>query len=897
MSEGQPYQAIVAAGSSEIDAPTDPVKPGYIFGGWYADEALTTRVTFPYTVTGDVTLYAKLTCGYTYEVSGGAATLTAYAGPGGDVVIPETIDGYAVTATYDVVWGAPIEVGVFQDRTDITSITLPDSLTSIGGRTCYGCTHLASVTFGSGLVTIGENAFCWAKALDTVSLPSGVMSIGGDAFYGTALTTVTFPASVSTIGAWAFSDRVRPVYLERAYFLGSPPALGNSSLGSATVYYNITQAASWPGFSSYPKIPFSVLTLATNYEGGATTTVFSTLDAGGHLTYPTYVPTHLGYVFTGWHADSVCTNAWDFAQDTVSGDQTLYAGWSVGEPAGHLTITSVAAHPTYSGATSIALASATGPGNSLVYKVTDHPVAGVTTATTVTDGISYAGSATPVFVSAAQYVTVYEITSANTVVNYVCLQVASGEIKPGVNVDGFNYLLRGTTAALNGYTGPGGAVAIPSEITVGGATYAVVSLADYTFSGQTSLTSVTVPSGVTSLGNYAFSGCSNLISITLPDGLTSVGNYAFQDCAGLAAVGIPVSVIQIGEGAFAGCTHLASVNIPTGVTTLGYTFYHCASLASITIPASVTNLGFGVFTGCSGLSVVIIPSGVTSIEPEAFSYCSGLTTIVIPAGVQNIYFRAFQGCTQLVSAYFLGPQPGKMDSTTFAQTASGFTLYYPKSEAASWSGFALYPAEPFCILTLDLEDGNTPHTSYAMVNAGGHIVAPADPTREGYTFGGWYKDAACTTAFSFTNEVVTGDITLYAKWNADNASVTLQTGWNLVAGGPGTIFPAALFGWNGSAFSSTSSPVAWQGYWCKVGAEELVDMSTVSGPHTADLTTGWNLIGNPMGSTATLGLPSGRMAFDYDAVLHRYVSTTTLVPGQGAWVKGTVGETVTFTAE
>jgi uncharacterized repeat protein (TIGR02543 family) len=50
---------------------------------------------------------------------------------------------------------------------------------------------------------------------------------------------------------------------------------------------------------------------------------------------------------------------------------------------------------------------------------------------------------------------------------------------------------------------------------------------------------------------------------------------------------------------------------------------------------------------------------------------------------------------------------------------------------------------------------------------GGHIASPADPTRASYIFGGWYKEASCTNIFDFTNETVTNDVTLYAKWTAN----------------------------------------------------------------------------------------------------------------------------------
>ncbi len=105
-----------------------------------------------------------------------------------------------------------------------------------------------------------------------------------------------------------------------------------------------------------------------------------------------------------------------------------------------------------------------------------------------------------------------------------------------------------------------------------------------------------------------------------------------------------------------------------------------------------------------------------------------------------------------------------------------------------------------------------------------------------------------------------------------------------------------LFGWNGSSYVSTTTPTAWQGYWCKTSSAQTVSMHAASGPHTTTLTGGWNLIGNPMSSAATLTLPSGRAAFAYDAAARTYVSTTTLTFGQGAWVKAAAGETVGFAA-
>jgi len=107
-------------------------------------------------------------------------------------------------------------------------------------------------------------------------------------------------------------------------------------------------------------------------------------------------------------------------------------------------------------------------------------------------------------------------------------------------------------------------------------------------------------------------------------------------------------------------------------------------------------------------------------------------------------------------------------------------------------------------------------------------------------------------------------------------------------------FPSTLFGWSGSTYQSTATPTAWQGYWCKAATQSSVGLSPLQPPHTSGLTSGWNLIGNPTSVSVSLLLPSGRTAFVYDASAGSYLSTTSLAPGQAAWVKAAAGESVTF---
>lgn len=85
-------------------------------------------------------------------------------------------------------------------------------------------------------------------------------------------------------------------------------------------------------------------------------------------------------------------------------------------------------------------------------------------------------------------------------------------------------------------------------------------------------------------------------------------------------------------------------------------------------------------------------------------------------------------------------------------------LYYTND---SGTLFAL-KAAPGYTVAFDTRGGST--VPSAMTAQNKTMVAPADPERSGYTFAGWYKDVDCTEAWDFSKDVVTADMTLYAKW-------------------------------------------------------------------------------------------------------------------------------------
>ncbi len=93
----------------------------------------------------------------------------------------------------------------FYKCTSLKSITIPDSVITIGYSAFEGCTGLTSVTIGSGVTSIGSYAFFGCTSLTSVTIPDSVTSIGYSAFRGcTGLTSVTIPNSVTSIGYSAF---------------------------------------------------------------------------------------------------------------------------------------------------------------------------------------------------------------------------------------------------------------------------------------------------------------------------------------------------------------------------------------------------------------------------------------------------------------------------------------------------------------------------------------------------------------------------------------------------------------------------------------------------------------------------------------------------------------------
>ena len=118
----------------------------------------------------------------------------------------------------------------FYQCSSLPSMTIPDSVTTIGNYAFYGCRILTSVTIPDSVTTIGDYAFYNCRSLPSVTIPDSVTSIGDSAFYNcVSLTSVTIPNSVTTIGGSAFRGCGS---LTSVTFNGTPSSIGSNAFNS-----------------------------------------------------------------------------------------------------------------------------------------------------------------------------------------------------------------------------------------------------------------------------------------------------------------------------------------------------------------------------------------------------------------------------------------------------------------------------------------------------------------------------------------------------------------------------------------------------------------------------------------------------------------------------------------
>ena len=176
---------------------------------------------------------------------------------------------------------------------------------------------------------------------------------------------------------------------------------------------------------------------------------------------------------------------------------------------------------------------------------------------------------------------------------------------------------------------------------------------------------VIIRNGVTTIGEYAFRDCNNLTNIIIPNSVTSIDFDAFYMCSSLKSINIPESVINIGEcssfssgGSIRSLTEINVSDSNPKYISIDGVLYNKEKTEIIRFPSNkedkeysildgVTRINWNAFSGCSNLTNVNIPNSVTSIESDAFYVCSNLINVNIPNSVTSIGGYAFAGCRNL----------------------------------------------------------------------------------------------------------------------------------------------------------------------------------------------------------------------------------------------------------
>ena len=571
------------------------------------------------------------TCFVVNELDDGTAEITGYAGNSATCVIPDEIHGKKVTRIGD---------SAFIDRTELTSVTIPDGVTYIVDCAFFGCTSLETVTIPNSVINICSSAFRNCTSLKEVTIPASVTDIGDEAF---GYYSDIDGSEIKKVDGFKIN------YVKNTY--------GH--------YY-----ATKNGFSDEDCIITNELNDGTleisNYAGNS-----ATYEIPGEIDGKKVV--RIG--------DSAFIDCTELTSVTIP-DSVTDIRWrafyncvslkSVTIPKSVIDIDNYA-FGYYYDSDSFGTKKIDGFKINYVKNTYGHMYA-------LKNGFTdEACFLTNELDDGTLEITKYAGNSATYVI--------PGEINGKKVTEIGDSTFKGCTE-LTSITIPDG----------------VIGIGNNAFSGCTSLETVTIPASVTYVGNSAFYGCTSLKSVTIPESVTYIGGYAFAECYSLKYADIPANVTGIGTSPFCNCRSLENINtdeankcyttvdgvlydkdktelinypagkkdssyvIPEGIRTIREkAFYGCLNLCELTIPDSVTEIESGAFE-CSSLisdeygtikyvddwvvgsghtANVVLKDGTRGIAFEAFSGDGIIEKVTMPDTVKYINGCAFENCTNL----------------------------------------------------------------------------------------------------------------------------------------------------------------------------------------------------------------------------------------------------------
>ena len=618
---------------------------------------------------------------WTYYVYDGMATMSGVESTSGALNIPAIVTDGNMSYQVDAI--APC---AFQDLTDVSSVTIPASVTSIGWGAFNGCTGLRSVSIPVSVKSIGASAFQNCASLEQVALPISLSKIEQTTFYGCSnLWRVDLPVTITSIednafyGCISLSSLNVPLSVKRiAYraFYGCS-ALSDLDLNEGLesigyeAFYGCTALRT-------VMIPSSVTSISSY--------AFAACENVRSVTIPSCMVNNYSYNIN---------NVFDNCETITS--ITLQEGC---EAIGYSTFNSC------SGLTSLTIPAS-------VAQIDDGAFRSCTSLENIT-----VASGNPNYKFSNGLLLTKDGTSIAAVPpgrTRVSIPDTVTSVSPSVFNDctnlNFNWSGNGIKS-IDGWIVGYNEEKLPPKLTL---------------------------NGYRGIANWAFEYCSKLTNVTMGEGMTAIGASAFAECANLTSVSIPASVTTIGEDAFYQTFRLKTITLASGNRNYKYSSGLLASadntqlvavsrdVTSVKIPEGVTAIPDRFFAGCTKLTSVTIPASVEEIGDDGsifagweevetdddwyykFHGCPALKTITVATG--NLYWKSINGLLLGLDEddedydYYLKAVPqamtsvsvpegvGWISSSAFAGCSKLTSVTFPKSLA--WYDGELYGYDEF----------------------------------------------------------------------------------------------------------------------------------------------------------------------------------------------------------
>ncbi|MCL2676917.1 MAG: InlB B-repeat-containing protein [Streptococcaceae bacterium] len=256
-------------------------------------------------------------------------------------------------------------------------------------------------------------------------------------------------------------------------------------------------------------------------------------------------------------------------------------------------------------------------------------------------------------------------------------------------------------------------------------------------------------------------------------------------------------------GMFGGMQHLSYLDISSFDTSNASSLLGMFNFAGVPTDATTLSVPSTFTSDITDFTLKIGPKFTFTGNPSTFDGASTYLSS-IPVNAVNT------GNWQNVSTGTVTHPTGTTiwDSPTFMTSYNGSL-----AETYVWQRVAF-------TASFDSQGGSSVPSQ--TVYSGDQVTQPTPPTKPGYTFGGWYTDASCTTAYDFST-AVTGDITLYAKWTQDTTTPPSSST------PPVSSTPVTSGASSTSTSKSTSSTSAHQPELPKTGDTETITLISAVG--------------------------------------------------------------------